>query len=188
MILFEITINGKPYEPITEVTTLTMVSEALGLDGGEGELIRRRPPERVSLMVSGDPDDPIQALAANLAPGDEVVIRVVEEETEPADPYPQDRCAYCGRDWAQVKQMIVGLQAGICDACSREFSSALIGQARLPLGASLRVDGDLKCGFCNAPPSATGGAIVRNGAAICPACLHACVDLMEGKPMNDGER
>jgi hypothetical protein len=66
MMAFRISINGKPFEPIDDVTTLTMVSEPAG----------RSPGDRVSLMVSGDSGDPIQALAAHLGPGDEVVIRV----------------------------------------------------------------------------------------------------------------
>jgi hypothetical protein len=65
MIAFQITINGNRYQPIADVTALTMVSEARGgrrLDDHDDQVHRRRGPERVSLVVSGDPDEVIRAI------------------------------------------------------------------------------------------------------------------------------
>jgi hypothetical protein len=163
---FQITINGKPYGESEDITVVTMVAEQVR--GSKGE--------RISLYASGG-ESQVRWLAANLTVGDEVVVRIVDaSEVEDALPL---GCNFCGRDIHDVSHLLHGPAAAICDGCIASFSEAVKNVGSLPLGASIRDDPEWTCGFCTNQPGRIPGVVVRNGAAICPECLRACVDILE---------
>ena len=166
-VTFEVTINGKPYGEAKDVTVLTVVAEQM----------RHHEAPRVTLHA-GAAGGAVQLLTANLSPGDEIVVRIVETmhttDTELLV------CSFCGRDQNDVSALVNGPSAAICDGCIHAFSDAIRDAAPLPLGASLRDDPECACGFCGNRPSTIPGVVFRNGAAICAECLHVSVDIVEG--------
>jgi hypothetical protein len=106
----------------------------------------------------------------------EIVISVVDlSEAEEAPP---PACSFCGRAVHDVSTLVRGPAAAICDNCIRSFSTAVRTATELPASASIRDDSEWSCGFCSNQPANTGGVVVRNGAAVCPACLRVCSDIL----------
>lgn len=166
MVTFQISINGKPYCESEDITVLTMVVEEL----------RSKMEPRVVLHAGSTDEGSLQWLKPNLKIGDEIVVRVVETaEQEDLEP---PRCSFCGRESHEVSSLIAGQSAYICDGCINSFTSTLKGGTELPLGASIRDEHEWICGLCGKQPGTIPGVIVRNGAAVCPECLHACSDLL----------
>jgi len=168
MVRFQITINGEPYFDCDDINTLTLVAEE----------IWRREEERISLHGSAG-EDSAQWLAADLKLGDEIVIRIVDSFREEDQIF--HVCSFCGRESHNVPGLIAGKKVAICKGCVTCFSRAVTDQKRLPLGAAIHDEPSCACGFCGNSPDAVPGVIVRNGAAICPECLHACSDLLGEK-------
>lgn len=164
IVRFQITINGEPYFDPDDITALTLVLEE----------IWRRDEERISLHASGG-EDSMQWLASNLKVGDEIVIKIVDGSRD-ADQIP-DACSFCGRKSQEVESLIGGKKIAICGDCVAGFSQAITSQKQLPIGAAIHDEPSWACGFCGNGPEAIPGLIVRNGAAICPECLHACSDI-----------
>jgi len=161
---FQISVNGKPYCESEDLTALTMVVEEVRHEG-----------HRISLHVRAG-EAPVQWLAANLTIGDEIVIRVVDPaEFEAADPL---GCSFCGRDVHDVSNVIQGPSAAICDQCIASFSDAVQQKSLLLFGASIRDEPEWSCGLCATHSGSVSGVIVRNGAAVCPECLRACVEII----------
>jgi len=166
LITFQISINGKTYHESEEITVLTMIVEE----------VRRRMEPRISLHAGSAGEGALQWLKPNLGVGDEIVIRIVETaEQEDSESL---MCSFCGREAHEVSNLIAGQSAFICDGCIQGFGSALRDGTALPLGASIRDEYEWACGICDKHPGAIPGVIVRNGAAICPECLHACSDIL----------
>ncbi len=159
MAAFRITINGKPCCG-SEVTALTLVAED----------VRRRDEQRISLHARGDAEGPLQCLTADLHVGDEIVIRITEEEEADAGP----RGCHHG-----LRNLVQGLQAAICDDCVAAFAAAVRNGEELPPGASIHDEPDRVCGFCGKQPGEVPGVVVRGAAAVCPECLRACSDLID---------
>jgi len=166
---FQITINGKPYGESEDITVLTLVAEE----------VRRRSGERISLHASAS-ESQMQWLAANLTIGDEIVVRIVDaSELEDAGPH---GCNFCGRDVHEVSKLLEGPAGAICDGCITSFSDAVKNVAPLPLGASIRDEPEWTCRICAKQPGRIPGVVVRNGAAICPECLRAAVEILDTSP------
>jgi ribosomal protein L24E len=165
VIAFEISINGTVYTQTDEITAVTLVAE----------LVNRRNSDRVSLHALSA-DGKLQWLDAHLAIGDEIRVRLIDAadviSTGP------EGCSFCGREVADVRNLIQSLKTSICDSCTRLFADYIRSGERLPLGASIR-DQAAACGFCGRAAEETGGVVVRNAAAICPECIHACEDIVE---------
>lgn len=177
MAAFQISVNGKPYCESEDLTALTMVVEEFRRGQGHRILLHARAGET-----------PVQWLAANLAVGDEIVIRVVDpaglEAAVPAG------CSFCGAEVHDLSSLVQGPSAAICDRCVAGLGAALQQKGPLPLGASIRDEPDWSCGFCGTRPGAGSGVMVRNGAAVCPECLRACVELVgesPGRQPSDGD-
>jgi hypothetical protein len=174
MVSFEISVNGERRFVGDDVRAITVVTE----------WITRRQDDRVSVHVGlgGAGERAIQHLGADLHPGDEITIRVREDDELPASDVPE-ACSFCGSGTHHISSLVAGPQVAICDSCLRAFDAVVTRGAALPVGGSIRQDGDLRCGFCLKGPPEVAGVLVRNAAAICPECLHACVDMIPG----DGE-
>jgi hypothetical protein len=177
MAVFEIKVNGEHRFEGDDVTAITLVSDVVG----------RRPTERIALHVgTGGPSErETHYLAANLVPGDEITIRVLEDSAlhDDADSDPEG-CSYCGSSSHDVHSLVAVRAHAICDSCLSSFGDVVLRGAALPLGVSIREASDgPACAFCDKRPPDVPAVLVRNFAAICPGCLRSCVDLRKG----DGE-
>jgi hypothetical protein len=173
MVAFEISVNGQRRFVGDDVTAIT-----LGADW-----VARRKADRVSLHVGvGEPGErQVQYLGADLGPGDEISIRVLtDEESEAAESEAPESCSFCGSSMHDVRSLVSGPQVAICNTCLSSFDAVVAHGAPLPVGASIREQGDVRCGFCQKGPPEIAGLISRNAAAICPECLRACVDMTRG--------
>jgi len=169
MVAFEITVNGERRFVGDGVTAITLAADR----------VARRKADRVSLHVGiGEPGErQVQYLGADLGPGDEISIRVLrDEETERAVAGPES-CSFCGNGVDDIRSLVAGPQVAICDSCLGSFDAVVARGVALPVGASIQEEGDGRCGFCQKGPPEMAGLLVRNGAAVCPECLRACVDM-----------
>lgn len=169
MSAFRISINGKPWFDSDDLTTLTMAIEEL----------RRNPRPRVSIHAAAR-EGPMRWLDADLRTGDTIVIEVVEEDGTP-ETAPL-ACSFCGRASHEVDQLLESRSTRVCGVCVADFGAALSGGAALPVGASFRDEPEWACGCCGRRPKEVPGVIVRNGAAICPQCVHASADVLPPAP------
>jgi len=173
MAAFEISVNGQLRFVGEEVSAITLAADSVA-DGAV---------ERVYLHVGiGEVGDcEVQYLGGDLRPGDEISIRVLASNEEPTDPSrPPESCNFCGSDKFNVGSLVGGRQVAICDGCIRAFRAVIALGAALPIGASIQDRSDGHCNFCHKSPPEVPGLLVRNMAAICPECLHACTDLTGG--------
>lgn len=168
MVTFEISVNGERRFVGDDVRAITVVSE----------WIARRRADRVSVHVGvGGPEErAVQYLGSDLHPGDEISIRLLEEEGVVAGEAPPG-CSFCGQDVYSVTSLVSGPRLAICDSCLGSFDAVIRTAAALPPGASIEQQGDRRCGFCLQGVPEVPGLLVRQEAAICPECLHACVDM-----------
>ena len=170
MAAFEILVNGERRLVGTDITAITLAAD----------WVSRRQAERVSLHVGmGQTGErQVQYLGADLAPGDEITIRVLHEEARhEASDESLERCGFCGSDAEVVKSLVAGPRASICDACLSRFTAVVAHGAALPIGASIQERSGTHCAFCRRAPPEVPGVLVRNGTAICPECLRACADM-----------
>jgi hypothetical protein len=170
MAAFEISVNGERRFVGEDVKAITLVAD----------WVARRVRERVSVHVGvGEPGDAeVQYLGADLRPGDEISIRVLAEDDDRLNMSATlESCSFCGGDKFLIGSLVAGTQAAICDSCLSAFHAVITQSAALPIGASIQEQGDARCGFCQKGPPEVAGLLVRNAAALCPECLHACLDL-----------
>jgi hypothetical protein len=172
MVAFEISVNGQRRFVGDDVTAITLAAD----------WVARRKADRVSLHVGvGEPGErQVQYLGADLGPGDEISIRVLSDEGSEADGGAPESCSFCGSSMHEIASLVAGPQVAICDSCLVSFDAVVAHGAPLPVGASIREQGDVRCGFCQKGPPELAGLLVRNAAAICPECLRACVDMTRG--------
>jgi hypothetical protein len=172
VVTFEISVNGERRFVGDDVKAITVVAD----------WIARRQVDRVSVHVGvgGPGEREVQYLGSDLHPGDEISIRVVAEEQALVSDAPE-ACSFCGSDMHHVRSLVAGRQVAICESCLSAFEAVVTRSAALPLGASIRQEGDARCGFCLKSPPDVAGLLVRNAAAICPECLRACVDITRGR-------
>lgn len=162
MSAFRVSVNGRPWFDSDDLTSLTMAVEALK---------RSRTP-RISLHASAR-GGAMQWLDAELQPGDAITIDVLDQPV--ADVV--SGCSFCGRQVDDTPSLVGSRTIQICRPCVDDFAAALGQNAPLPEGASFRDDPELACGICGRHPKDIPGVIFRHDAAICPQCVHACVDL-----------
>ena len=168
MATFEISVNGERRFVGDDVKAITIVSD----------WISRKQLERVSVHVGvgGPGRREVQHLGSDLHPGDEISIRVLEDDEFVASEAPE-ACSFCAQEMHHVRSLVAGRQVAICDGCVASFDAVVTTGAVLPLGASIRQDGDEQCGFCLKGPTETAGLFARNEAAICPESLRVCADI-----------
>jgi hypothetical protein len=172
---FEISVNGERRFVGDDVKAVTIVSD----------WISRKQLDRISVHVGvgGPGEREVHYLGSDLHAGDEISIRVLEDDELVASDAPE-ACSFCGQEMHHVQSLVAGKQAAICDGCVASFDAVVTTSAALPLGAAIRQDGDERCGFCLKGPSEVAGLFVRNAAAICPECLRVCADIRRdaGRP------
>jgi hypothetical protein len=171
MATFEISVNGERRFVGDDVKAITVVSD----------WIARRQADRVSLHVGlgGPGERGVQYLGSDLHPGDEIVIRLLEDD-EPVDSDALDSCGFCGQGVSQVGSLVAGSRVAICGSCLQSFDDVVTRSEALPVGASIQQDGDRRCGFCLRGAPEVPALLVRNDAAICPECLRVCTDMTRG--------
>jgi hypothetical protein len=170
MAIFEISVNGERRFAGEGVKAVTLFSDP----------VARRQADRVSLHVGvgGQGEREVQYLGSDLHPGDEIVIRLLEDEAPRGDAF--ESCSFCGEGVYEVASLVAGTRIAICSSCMRSFDGVVTAGAPLPAGASIRQEGDRRCGFCRRGVPEVPALLARNEAAICPECLHACVDMTKG--------
>jgi ClpX C4-type zinc finger len=169
VVWFEIRVNGEHRFRGDNVTAVTLVSERVG----------RRACDRVLLHVGeGEaPEREIHHLGADLAAGDEISIRLLDDAEGQAQASAPEACSFCARDIHHLHSLVAGQQVAICDGCISSFESVVKEGAPLPLGALVQEDGEARCGFCEKARPTVAGLLVRNEAAICPECLRVCAEI-----------
>src|SRR5262249_8799272 len=172
MAAFEIRVNGQHRFIGEQVGAITLSADSVA-DGAT---------ERVYLHVgigeAGEYD--VQYLGGDLRPGDEISIKIVADHDELTDPSRgPDSCSFCGLNKFDIESLVAGPQVAICDGCIQAFHAVIAKGAPLPLEASIQEGVDAQCNFCHKSPPEVPGLLVRNASAICPECLHVCVDLTE---------
>jgi hypothetical protein len=170
MAAFEIEVNGERRFAGAEVTAITLVTE----------WVPRRKADRVSVHVAvgGTGSDHVQCLGADLKPGDDITIRVLDEQAlQAAISAAPHSCSFCAREARDVESLVSGHQIAICDSCLSAFQAVIARSGALLAGTTIRDTAGILCGFCRKEPPEVAPLLVRNGAAICPECLRACVDM-----------
>jgi hypothetical protein len=168
---FEISVNGKRRFVGEDVRAITLAADS----------VTNRGVEKVYLHVGvGEAGEwEVQYLGRDLRPGDEISIRVLADCESPTDTgWPPQSCSFCGNNRRRIISLVAGPEAAICDGCIADFHAFITHGAALPAGASIHGGGESHCGFCHKAPPEVPGLLARNGAAICPECLHACMDLL----------
>jgi hypothetical protein len=173
MAVFEVRVNGEHRFRGADVTAITVVLDLLSRSGRE----------RIAMHVaSGGPEErTIHHLAADLATGDEVTIRVVDDgELDGVVPRAADGCSFCGSSIHDVHSLVSVERKAICYSCLRSFRAVVLHGATLPVGTTVRDgEGRPSCAFCDRAPPDVPALLVRNDSAICPGCLRSCVDLRD---------
>jgi hypothetical protein len=167
MAIFEISVNGERRFVGEGVKAVTLVSDP----------VARRQADRVSLHVGvgGPGEREVQYLGSDLHPGDEIVIRLLEDGEARGEAF--ESCSFCGQGVYEVGSLVAGTRTAICNACMQSFDAVVTAGAALPVGASIQQEGERRCGFCRRGVPEVPALLVRHEAAICPECLHACVDM-----------
>lgn len=171
MAIFEISVNGERRFVGESVKAVTVVSDP----------VAHSQADRVSLHVGvgGPGQRAVQYLGSDLHPGDEIVIRLLEDEATP-DSEAFESCNFCGQGVYEVGSLVAGTRIAICNSCMLSFDAVVTAGAPLPVGASIQQEGDRRCGFCRRGVPEVPALLARNEGAICPECLHACVDMTKG--------
>jgi ATP-dependent protease Clp ATPase subunit len=98
-------------------------------------------------------------------------------------------CSFCGNSQKQVKKLIVGPHARICDGCVSRAHAVLAdpGQpAGPPIATIQRVADDAaaeQCGFCQKRRDQVAAMASAGGTAvICDECLDLCDEIVTDEP------
>jgi len=168
LVTFEIRVNGERRFLGDSVTAITLVADFLP----------RRRADRVTVHVGkgGEGEREVQYLGSDLQAGDEISIRVLADDEAASGEAPKG-CSFCGKDLSDVTSLVSGGEVAICESCLEAFDAVVTRGASLPLGASIHQEAGDRCGFCLKGPPEVAGLLVRNAAALCPECLHACIDI-----------
>jgi len=172
MAVFEISVNGEHRFAGEWISAVTLSSNCLA-DGKT---------ERVYLHIGiGEAGEyEVQYLGGDLRPGDEISIKVLADVDDLTDPSPfPESCSFCGASKWDIGSLVTGRRVAICERCAQAFYATIAQGAGLPLGASIQDRPEGQCNFCHKSPPEVPGLLVRNTAAICPECLHTCMDLTE---------
>jgi ATP-dependent protease Clp ATPase subunit len=105
-------------------------------------------------------------------------------------------CSFCGKRQKQVKKLIAGPSAYICDGCMRHVHTVLAapGQAvSTPIARIQPVEdgpGAGQCSFCGKPRDRVAAMASAGTTRICNECLALCDEIVreeleEHKPPSD---
>lgn len=98
-------------------------------------------------------------------------------------------CSFCGSSQKQVKKLIVGPHARICDGCAGRSHAALAGSGHpvgTPIATIARVTDETpaeRCGFCQKRRDQVAAMASAGGTAvICGECLALCDEIVIETP------
>jgi hypothetical protein len=97
-------------------------------------------------------------------------------------------CSFCGKNQKQVKKLIAGPDAYICDRCIDRVHTVLaaVGKtASTPTGTIRRVDDagpDESCSFCGKSRDRVEAMAAAGEARICNECLDLCDEIITDTP------
>lgn len=105
-------------------------------------------------------------------------------------------CSFCGKNQKQVKKLIAGPSAYICDGCMRRVHTVLASPGRTastPIAMIQQVGdepGAGQCSFCRKPRYRVAGMASAGTTRMCNECLELCdeivsEELKERKPPSD---
>jgi ATP-dependent protease Clp ATPase subunit len=89
-------------------------------------------------------------------------------------------CSFCGKNQKQVKKLIAGPDAYICDGCVSRAHAVIAEPGRTavtPIATIQVVDdeaGAEKCGFCGKRRDQVGAMASGGDTRICVECLELC--------------
>jgi hypothetical protein len=93
-------------------------------------------------------------------------------------------CSFCGKAQHQIKKLIVGPGAGICDQCADRADQVIAtGEAAItPLSEIASVAEDAaatRCSFCGKRRHQVSGLAAAAAATICTECLGLCREIID---------
>lgn len=84
------------------------------------------------------------------------------------------KCSFCNKQQAQVKKLIKGLEANICDECINHFTVSVERPMKIFDGYKS------KCSFCGRTQRNENDIFYeKNGVYICYECLDLCRQILE---------
>ena len=101
-------------------------------------------------------------------------------------------CSFCGTSQQQVKTLIAGSHAHICDGCVRRVHEVIAGHGRsatTPIATIERVSdevGAAPCGFCGKRRYQVAAmASAGDARTICDQCLDLCDEILRDETLGD---
>lgn len=98
-------------------------------------------------------------------------------------------CSFCGRNQKQVKKLIAGAHAYICDGCASRAHAVIAGPghaASTPIATIRQVSdeaGAEQCGFCGKRRHHVAAmASAGDTRVICDECLELCGEIVSDEP------
>jgi ATP-dependent protease Clp ATPase subunit len=93
------------------------------------------------------------------------------------------RCSFCGKHQKQVRKLIVGPGASICNECvekaDRVIATGEVAATRLSAIESLGADAaTATCSFCGKRRHQVAGLALAAGGVICTECLALCGEII----------
>jgi ClpX C4-type zinc finger len=93
------------------------------------------------------------------------------------------KCSFCGKNQKQVRKLIAGPGAFICDECAAKADRVIVtGEtAATPLSAVKPAGEDVttaKCSFCGKRRHQVSGLAMAAGGTICAECLALCHEII----------
>ena len=103
-------------------------------------------------------------------------------------------CSFCGKSQKQVKKLIAGPSAYICDGCMRRVHTVLAAPGRTVSTPIARIEqvgdepGAGQCSFCAKPRYRVAAMASAGTTRICNECLERCDEIVreeleERKPL-----
>jgi ClpX C4-type zinc finger protein len=99
-------------------------------------------------------------------------------------------CSFCGKHQKQVKKLIAGPHAYICDRCTERIHSVLASPGKsvsTPLATihQLSADaGDARCSFCAQARQQVEVMVSAGDVRICGECVALCDEIVGDKPLS----
>jgi ATP-dependent protease Clp ATPase subunit len=93
-------------------------------------------------------------------------------------------CSFCGKSQKQVKKLIAGPSAYICDGCMRRVHTVLAAPGRTASTPIARIQqvadepGAGQCSFCAKPRYRVAAMASAGTVRICNECLELCDEIV----------
>jgi ATP-dependent protease Clp ATPase subunit len=97
-------------------------------------------------------------------------------------------CSFCGKNQEQVKKLIAGPEAWICDGCVSRAHAVIATPgltAPTPIATIQTVSdeaGAEQCSFCSKRRDRVAGMVSAVDSRICDECLGLCDEILTEEP------